>query len=98
MTIHPKELQKRLGKINPKLKVIRFSNRDDHGWHGGCDGIHYLGNVVASVPPGNMYGKRDPEYTDKHGTPHRSIYGLARKLVAKGLINSTTQKNILING
>lgn len=97
ITIHPKELERRVKQLNPELEFKRYSNRNEHHNHGGCDAIYYRGDVLCSVPPGNMYNKRIDSYTDNMGTPHRSLNGLADKLAGRGVI-APRDKYKLING
>jgi len=96
-TIHPKELERRIKRLNPEMEFKRYSNRNEEYLHGGCDAIYCRGELVCSIPPGRMYKQRIEGYEDNRGARHRSLYGLADKLAAVGVIHPR-DKYKLING
>ena len=70
-----------LKTIDRRFRVLRYSNRGQHIFHGGNDAVYYGGRYVCVVPVGNIYVHGNENY---RGTKYRnrSLRGLFGQIMA----------------
>jgi len=77
------ELQPYLKSIHPGFKVLRYSTRGEHIYHGGNDAVYFYGTFIGAIPPGNIYLRKHEVYKDFKGRTHRSLRELSNRIYQK---------------
>jgi len=88
------QLPKFLSSIHRGLWVRRPSNRGEHIYFGGADGVYFYTQFIGAVPPGNIYRQTHKNYLNLSGVRHRSLEGLKIKLIEKYKLRRDYDKTI----
>ena len=81
--MHPRELERRLKKLNPRLHIKRYWDKSGFGFN---DGVYYGNQRICAIHSGHIYREKHKEHKHWTGIEHRSLEGLFDILYQQGYI------------